>query len=69
MKKDCFKYKEWLQKEQKENKSGDKVNKVDEEKREYLFPFSDKPTEAATKADDDWLVDSGATSCVTNNKQ
>lgn len=58
LKKDCHKYKEWLK---KSNNSGEKVNKV--ENNEFCFQIRTTPN------DDEWLIDSGATAHVTNNKR
>lgn len=65
VKKDCFKYKEWLKRQSKgENtKSSDKVNSV-EESNDTLFTVS---TANGSNDDNNWIVDSGATSHVINN--
>lgn len=60
LKKDCRKYKEWLKLKSPSN-SEQKVNKV--ENNEFLFHINTEST------DDKWVVDSGATAHVSNNKQ
>lgn len=66
VKKDCYKYKEWLKKKQSQCDGGknnaDKVNKVEEPKCDFLFVVN-------SQSNNGWVIDSGATSHVTNNKQ
>lgn len=61
IKKDCKKYKEWLKKKGN-NKANEKVNTV-AHNEEFLFQI------ANTAKSNEWLIDSGATSHVSNNKQ
>lgn len=68
IKKDCFKYKAWKAKQDQEGKTNsrpdgskkEKANKI-EETEEHLFAMTSSSCSG-------WLVDSGATSHVTNNK-
>lgn len=64
IKKDCMKYKQWKEKHESSNgtksKSSDKAHMV-EHNKECLFQVS-------TKGDNGWIIDSGATSHVTNYK-
>lgn len=57
LKKDCYKFKAWLKNQPGE---GNQVNTVEEN---HLFLVSDKCV------GDEWIVDSGATTHVTNNKR
>ncbi|XP_018402095.1 PREDICTED: uncharacterized protein LOC108779224 [Cyphomyrmex costatus] len=67
LKRECEAYKVWKEKRNKEEKSAakktvdnDKANKV-EQKDEFLFMVS-------SNSSGDWIIDSGATSHVTSNK-
>lgn len=66
VKKDCQKYKQWLKKKQsQENGSknnADKVNKIEGSDCDLLFVVN------STQTNNGWVIDSGATSHVTNNK-
>ena len=70
MKKDCFKYKQWLEKQTEGEKqsSGDKVNSV-QKKNEALFLLSttDNGSSLSSSSNHNWYIDSGATSHVINN--
>lgn len=65
IKKDCMKYKQWKEKHESFNgtkgKSSDKAHKV-EHGNEFLFQIS-------SKGNNGWIIDSGATSHVTNDKR
>lgn len=67
-KRDCTKYKEWLKKNPRKEygteSNKEKVNKI-EHKEEFLFQLST----TAIKFDDEWIIDSGATTHITNNKR
>lgn len=65
VKKDCVKHKEWLKKKPKEKTKGDKVNSV-EESNDALFTVS--TTDDSNSSGCEWLIDSGATSHVVNNR-
>lgn len=60
LKQDCRKYKEWLS-NKTQNSSRDKVNKVDN--NDFLFQIRTQSAESQ------WIIDSGATAHVTNNKR
>lgn len=60
LRKDCRKYKAWLSKQSQAG--NEKVNKI-EQQNEYLFNV------ISTETHSGWIVDSGATSHVTNNKR
>lgn len=63
VKKDCVKFKEWLKK-QPNKQHCEKVNKV--EHNDFLFHIS---TSRMPVEDDEWIIDSGATTHITNNKR
>lgn len=72
LKRDCVQYKEWKERKYGKNKNnnkngksnkGDKLNTVNKtESSDFLFSL-------CSQNSDDWIIDSGATSHVTNNKQ
>lgn len=64
IKTDCMKYKSWLQKRTNEDNKAEKVNVVNED-MEMLFTV----TEQKRSISNNWIIDSGASCHVTNNKE